>query len=76
MDNHTVGHYTAGVSACPTMRGAEQFPSTSYLFYAWCIHSLHIFILHKSNTDETQIPNAVVVRELFRYLRLISIAFV
>jgi len=24
------------------------------LFYAWCVHSVHIFLPHKSNTDETQ----------------------
>ena len=56
MDNHTVGHYTIGVSTCPTLRGAKHFPSTSYFFYAWCVRSVHIFLLHKSNTDETQIP--------------------
>ena len=38
------------------MRGAKHFPSTSYFFNAWCVHSVHIFLLHKSNTDETQIP--------------------
>jgi len=27
-----VGHYTAGVSTCPTLRGAKHFPSTSYSF--------------------------------------------
>jgi len=30
--NHTVGHYTTGVSMCPTLRGARHFPSTSYFF--------------------------------------------
>ena len=30
--NHRVGHYTTGVSTCPTLRGAEHFPSTSYFF--------------------------------------------
>ena len=30
--NHTVGHYTTGVSTCPALRGARHFPSTSYLF--------------------------------------------
>jgi len=52
--NHTIGHYTTGVSTCPALRGARHFPSTS--FYAWCVHSVHIFLLHKSNTDETQTP--------------------
>ena len=56
MDNHTVGYYTTGVSTCPTFRGARHFPSTSYFCIAWCVHSVHIFLLHKSNTDETQTP--------------------
>jgi len=47
MDNHTVGHYTTGVSTCPALRGTRHFPSTSYFFYAWCVHSVHIFLLHK-----------------------------
>jgi len=32
MDNHTVGHYTTGVSTCPALRRARHFPSTSYFF--------------------------------------------
>jgi len=32
MDNHTVRHYTTGVSTCPTLRGAKHFPSSSYFF--------------------------------------------
>jgi len=32
MDNHTVGHYTTGVSTLPTLRRAKHFPSTSYFF--------------------------------------------
>jgi len=53
-DNHRVAHHTTGVSRCPTLRGGKHFPSTSYFsFYAWCAHSAHIFLLHKSNTDET-----------------------
>ena len=55
MDNHTVAHHTTGVSTCPTLRGAKHFPST-YFLYAWCVHSVHIFLLHKSNTGETQTP--------------------
>ena len=45
MDNHTVGHYTTGVSACPALRGARPFPA---LFYAWCVHSVHIFYYTKA----------------------------
>ena len=56
MDNHRVGHYTTGVSTCPALRGLRHFFSTSYLFIAWCVHSVHIFLLHKSNTGETQTP--------------------
>ena len=26
------------------------------LFYAWCVYSVNIFLLHKSNTDEMQTP--------------------
>ena len=54
--NHTVGHYTTGVSTCPALRGARHFPSTCYFFTAWCVQSVHIFLLHKSNTGETQTP--------------------
>jgi len=25
----------------------------TFLFYAWCVHSVHISLLHKSNIDET-----------------------
>ena len=32
MGTHTAGHYTTGVSTCPTLRGARHFPSTSYFF--------------------------------------------
>jgi len=53
MDNRRVGHYTTAVSTCPALRGLRHFPSTSYFFIAWCVHSVHIFLLHKSNTDET-----------------------
>jgi len=30
MNNHTVGHYTTGVSTCPALRGVRHFPGTSY----------------------------------------------
>jgi len=50
MDTHTVGHYTTGVSTCPALIGAKHFPSTSYFsFYAWCVHSVHIFTTQKQN---------------------------
>jgi len=54
MDNHTVGHYTTGVNTCPALRGVRHFLSTSYFFIAWCVHSVHTFLLHKSNTDNTK----------------------
>ena len=53
--NYTVGHYTTGVSTCPASRRARPIPAL-LTFYAWCVHSVHIFLLHKSNTDETQTP--------------------
>ena len=34
--NHTVGHYTTGVSTCPALRGARHFPSTSYFLCLVC----------------------------------------
>ena len=46
--NHTVGHYTTGVSTCPALRGARHFPSTSCFLclvctqcfcWAWCYPS-------------------------------------
>jgi len=30
------------------------------LFYAWCVHSVQISLLHKSNTDETQTPKQLM----------------
>ena len=53
--NHTVGHYTTGVSMCPALRGVRHFPSTSYFLCLACTQC-PIFLLHKSNTDETQTP--------------------
>ena len=53
--NYTVGHYTTGVSTCPALRRARPIPAL-LTFYAWCVHSVHIFLLDKSNTDETQTP--------------------
>ena len=49
MDNHTVGHYTTGVSMCPTLWGSKHFPSTSYFFYAWCVQCPNIFTKQKQN---------------------------
>jgi len=57
MDNHTVEHYTTVVSTCPTLRGAKHFPSIlTFLCLVCRLHSIHIFLLHKSNADETQTP--------------------
>jgi len=56
MDNHTVGHHITGVSTCPTLRGAKHFPSTSYFFMLGVYTVSTYFLLHKSNTDETQTP--------------------
>ena len=55
--NHTVGHYTTGVSTVRVQPWEEQgtFPAL-LTFYARCVHSVHIFLLHKSNTAETQTP--------------------
>jgi len=53
--NHTVGHYTTGVSTCPALGELRHFPCT-YFFIARCVHSIHIFLLHKCNTDEMQTP--------------------
>ena len=40
--NHTVGHYTTGVSTCPALRGARHFPSTSYFLSLVCTQCPHI----------------------------------
>ena len=47
MDNHTVGHYTTGVSTCPALRRARPIPAL-LTFYAWCVHSVHIFYYAKT----------------------------
>ena len=52
-DAHTVAHHTTDGCTCPTFR-SKAFSQHLLLFYAWCVHSVHIFLLHKSNTDETQ----------------------
>ena len=39
--NHTVGHYTTGVSTCPALRGARHFPSTSYFLCLVCTQCPH-----------------------------------
>jgi len=56
MDIHAVAHHTTGVSTCPTLRGAKHFNRTPYFVHTWCVHSVHIFLLHKSNTDVMQTP--------------------
>ena len=43
MDSHTEAHYLIGVSTSPAMRRAKHFASTSYFFYAWTVHIIHIF---------------------------------
>jgi len=55
MDIHTVAHYITGVSTCPTMRGAKHSPSTFYFMLGVYTVSTY-FLLHKSDTDETQTP--------------------
>ena len=45
--NHTVGHYTTGVSTCPALRGARHFPSTSYFLCLVCTQCPHIFATQK-----------------------------
>ena len=46
--NHTVGHYTTGVSTCPALRGARHFPSTSYFLCLVCTQCPHIFYYTKA----------------------------
>ena len=45
--NHTVGHYTTGVSTCPALRRARHFPSTSYFLCLVCTQCPHIFATQK-----------------------------
>jgi len=55
MDNHTVGHYTTGVSTCPALRRARPIPALLTFLCLVCTQCPHI-LLHKSNTGETQTP--------------------
>jgi len=55
MDNHTVGHYTTGVSTCPALRRARPIPALLTFLCLVCTQSPHT-LLHKSNTGETQSP--------------------
>jgi len=53
MDNHTVGHYTTGVSTCLALRRARPIPTLLTFLCLFCTQCPHI-LLHKSNTGETQ----------------------
>jgi len=55
MDNHTVGHYTTGVSTCPALRRARPIPALLTILCLVCTQCPHT-LLHKSNTGETQTP--------------------
>jgi len=53
--NHTVGITQPVLVHVQPWEEQGTFPAR-LTFYAWCVHSNHIFLLHKSNTDETQSP--------------------
>jgi len=55
MDNHTVEHYTTGVSTCPALRRARPIPALLTFLCLVCTQCPHV-LLHKSNTGETQTP--------------------
>ena len=58
MDNHTVGHYTTGVSTCPALRRARPNLSQHFLlFYAWCVHSVHILYYTKAILVRRKLQN-------------------
>ena len=70
MDNHTVGHYTTGVSTCPALRRARHFPSTSYFSCLVCTQCPHIFATQKqywwdanSETIHGQLLHLVSIQE-------------
>jgi len=46
MDNHTVAHHTSGVSTCPTLRGAKNFPSTSYFFLMLGVYTVSTYFYY------------------------------
>jgi len=58
MGIHTVTHYTTGISNLhmSNLESSKTLSQHFLLFYARCIHSVHIFLLHESNTDKTQTP--------------------
>ena len=51
MDNHTVGHYTTGVSTCPPLRRARPIPAllTFFMLGVYTLHSVHIFATQKQS---------------------------
>ena len=68
--NHTVGHYTTGVSTCPALRRARHFPSTSYFLCLVCTQCPHIFTTQKqcwwdanSETIHGQLLHLVSIQE-------------
>ena len=63
--NHTVGHYTTGVSTFPALRRARPIPAR-LTFYAWCVHRVHIFYYAK----------AILVRRKLRNNSQTTTAFV
>jgi len=86
MDNHTVGHYTTGVSSCPTLRGSKHFPSTShFLLCLVCTQCPNIFTTQKqywwdANTETTheQLLHSVsaiqerwIIEEKWRFVKSI-----
>ena len=47
MDNHTVGHYTTGVSTCPALRRARPIPTLPTFLCLVCTQCPHIFTTQK-----------------------------
>ena len=43
MDNHTVGHYTTGVSTCPALRRARPIPALLTFLCLVCTQCPHIY---------------------------------
>jgi len=46
-DGKIIGHYATGFSTFPALRGARQFPSTSYFLCLVCTQCPHIFATQK-----------------------------
>jgi len=68
--NYTVRHYTTGVSACPALRGARHFPSTSYFLFLVRTQCPDIFATQKqywwdanSETIHEQLLHLVSIQE-------------